>query len=144
VKHEINQLSGVFKTMTKIPAELLYTKEHEWVRQEDGVVRIGITDYAQEELHEIVMVELPSVGTTVKAGEVFGTVDSVKATSELFSPISGEVTEVNEKLEEAPELVNNDPYGDGWMVAIKSSDPNELKSLLGADGYKKFIEELGK
>jgi glycine cleavage system H protein len=130
--------------MTKIPAELLFTKEHEWIRQEDGVVRIGITDYAQEELHEIVMVELPSVGTAVKAGEVFGTVDSVKATSEIFSPIAGEVTEINEKLEEAPELVNNDPYGEGWMVAIKVSDPNELTSLLSADGYKKFIEELGK
>jgi glycine cleavage system H protein len=88
------------------------------------------------------MVELPSVGTAVKAGEVFGTVDSVKATSELFSPITGEVAEINEKLEEAPELVNNDPYGDGWMVAIKSSDPNELKSLLSADDYKKFIETL--
>lgn len=130
--------------MTKIPAELLYTKEHEWVRQEDGVVRVGITDYAQEELHEIVMVELPSVGTTVEAGEAFGTVDSVKATSELFSPISGEVTEVNEKLDEAPELVNNDPYGDGWMVVIKGSNPNDLKSLLSADDYKKFVEELAK
>ncbi|MFX0078037.1 MAG: glycine cleavage system protein GcvH [Candidatus Hermodarchaeota archaeon] len=129
--------------MTKIPAELLYTKEHEWVRQVDGVVRVGITDYAQEELHEIVMVELPSVGTAVEAGEAFGTVDSVKATSELFSPLAGEVTEVNEKLEEAPELVNNDPYGEGWMVAIKVSDPNELKSLLSADDYKRFIEELG-
>ncbi len=137
-------MSGVFKTLTKIPAELLYTKEHEWVRQEAGVVRVGITDYAQEELHEIVMVELPSAGTTVEVGEAFGTVDSVKATSELFSPISGEVTEVNEKLDEAPELVNNDPYGDGWMVVIKGSNPNDLKSLLSADDYKKFVEELGK
>ena len=130
--------------MTKVPSELLYTKEHEWVRQEDGLVRVGITDYAQEELHEIVMVELPSVGTKVKTGDVFGTVDSVKATSELFSPISGEIVEANEKLEEAPELVNNDPYGEGWMVAIKSSAPDELKGLLSAADYEKFIEGLGK
>lgn len=130
--------------MSKIPADLLYTKEHEWVRQEDGIVRVGITDYAQEELHEIVMVELPSVGTAVKANEVFGTVDSVKATSELFSPVSGEVVEMNEKLEEAPELVNNDSYGDGWMVAIKMADPSEVKKLLNAEAYKGFIEGLAK
>jgi glycine cleavage system H protein len=130
--------------MSKIPADLLYTKEHEWVRQEDGLVRVGITDYAQEELHEIVMVELPSVGTTIKANEVFGTVDSVKATSELLSPASGEVVEMNEKLEEAPELVNNDPYGDGWMVAIKLSDPDEVKNLMSAEAYKSFVEELSK
>ena len=108
--------------MTKIPPELHYTKEHEWTRLEDGNIRVRITDYAQEELHEIVMVELPSVGSTVKTGEVFGTVDSVKATSDLFSPISGEVVEINDQLEEAPELVNNDPYGEGWMVVIKPSD----------------------
>ncbi len=130
--------------MSKIPADLLYTKEHEWVRQEDGVVRVGITDYAQEELHEIVMVELPSVGTAVKANEVFGTVDSVKATSELFSPVSGEVVEMNEKLEEAPELVNNDPYGDGWMVTIKLADPHEVKNLMNAEAYKSFLEGLTK
>ena len=130
--------------MSKIPADLLYTKEHEWVRQENGVVRVGITDYAQEELHEIVMVELPSVGTAVKANEVFGTVDSVKATSELFSPVSGEVVEMNEKLEEAPELVNNDPYGDGWMVTIKLADPNEVKNLMNAEAYKGFLEGLTK
>jgi len=130
--------------MSKIPADLLYTKEHEWVRQEDGVVRVGITDYAQEELHEIVMVELPSVGTAVKTNEVFGTVDSVKATSELFSPVSGEIVEMNEKLEEAPELVNNDPYGDGWMVTIKLADPNEVKNLMNAEAYKGFLEGLTK
>jgi glycine cleavage system H protein len=90
------------------------------------------------------MVELPSVGTAVKTNEVFGTVDSVKATSELFSPVSGEVVEMNEKLEEAPELVNNDPYGDGWMVAIKPADPDEVKGLMNADAYKSFVEELSK
>lgn len=130
--------------MTKIPPELHYTKEHEWTRLEDGNIRVGITDYAQEELHEIVMVELPSVGSTVKPGEVFGTVDSVKATSDLFSPISGEVVETNDQLEEAPELVNNDPYGEGWMVVIKPSDPKELDGLMTADAYKKFIEGLAK
>jgi glycine cleavage system H protein len=127
--------------MSKIPSDLVYTKEHEWVRQEKDTVRIGITDYAQEELHEIVMVELPSVGTTVKTGETFGTVDSVKATSELFSPISGEVLEINEKLEEAPELVNNDPYGEGWMIVLKPSNPDEIKDLMSSDDYSKFIAE---
>ncbi|MFW9935206.1 MAG: glycine cleavage system protein GcvH [Candidatus Thorarchaeota archaeon] len=130
--------------MSKIPADLLYTKEHEWIRQEDGIVRVGITDYAQEELHEVVMVELPAVGTAVKANEVFGTVDSVKATSELFSPVSGEVVEMNEKLEEAPELVNNDPYGEGWMITIKPSSPDEIKSLMNPDAYKTFTEGLAK
>jgi glycine cleavage system H protein len=130
--------------MSKIPADLFYTKEHEWIRQEDGVVRVGITDYAQEELHEIVMVELPAAGTTVKTNEVFGTVDSVKATSELFSPVSGEVVEMNEKLEEAPELVNNDPYGDGWMITIKLANPDDVKGLMSADDYKAFIEGLAK
>ena len=130
--------------MSKIPADLLYTKEHEWIRQEDGIVRVGITDYAQEELHEVVMVELPAVGTAVKANEVFGTVDSVKATSELFSPVSGEVVEMNEKLEEAPELVNNDPYGEGWMITIKPSNPDEIKSLMNPDAYKTFTEGLAK
>jgi glycine cleavage system H protein len=130
--------------MSKIPSDLLYTKEHEWMRQENGIVRVGITDYAQEELHEIVMVELPSAGTTIKAGDTFGTVDSVKATSELFSPVSGEVVEVNEKLEEAPELVNNEPYGDGWMIAVKLSNPDEMKAQMSPDDYKKFIADLAK
>ena len=128
--------------MSKIPSDLFYTKEHEWVRQEKDSVRVGITDYAQEELHEIVMVELPSVGTPITAGDTFGTVDSVKATSELFSPISGEVIEVNEKLEEAPELVNNDPYGDGWMIIVKPSSPEQIKDLMSPDDYSKFIAEL--
>jgi glycine cleavage system H protein len=130
--------------MSKIPPDLLYTKEHEWVRQEGDIVRVGITDYAQEELHEIVMVELPSTGTAIKANEIFGTVDSVKATSELFSPISGEIVEMNAKLEEAPELVNNDPYGEGWMITLKPADPNEMKALMNADAYKSFIEGLAK
>ena len=128
--------------MSKIPPELHYTKEHEWVRLENGNVRVGITDFAQEQLHEIVMVELPSVGTQLQTNEVFGTVDSVKATSELFSPIAGEVIEVNEQLEEAPELINNDPYGQGWMLVLKAADPKELDGLMTIENYKKFLEEL--
>jgi glycine cleavage system H protein len=127
--------------MTKIPAELKYTKEHEWTQLENGKIRVGITDYAQEELHEIVMVELPAVGTTVKMGEVFGTVDSVKATSDLFAPIDGEIVEVNEKLEEAPELVNNDPYGEGWLLVIKPVDPKQYEGLMSAEAYKQLIEK---
>lgn len=144
VKQPLTDLLGAAMIMTKIPSELFYTKEHEWMSQEGALVRVGITDYAQEELHEVVMVELPTVGTTLKMGEVFGTVDSVKATSELFSPISGEVVERNEQLEEAPELVNNDPYGKGWMIVIKPSNPSELKMLMNADAYSKFVKELAK
>ncbi|MFX1562214.1 MAG: glycine cleavage system protein GcvH [Promethearchaeota archaeon] len=128
--------------MTKIPPKLRYTKEHEWTLLEDGKIRVGITDYAQEKLHEIVMVELPSVGTKVKAGDVFGTVDSVKATSDLFAPISGEVIEVNSGLDEAPEKVNNDPYGEGWMIILKPEDNKEIEGLMTAADYEKFIEKL--
>lgn len=127
--------------MTKIPPELRYTDEHEWVRLEKGKIRVGITDYAQEKLHEIVMVELPSVGTKVKAREVFGTIDSVKATSDLFSPVSGEVIEVNSSLDEAPEKVNNDPYGDGWMIIIKPDDEKEIEKLMNAAKYQEFIKK---
>jgi glycine cleavage system H protein len=143
-KRGFNYIVEVSVKMSKIPTDLLYTKEHEWIRQEGDVMRVGITDYAQEELHEIVMVELPSTGTKVKANEVFGTVDSVKATSELFSPVSGEVVEMNEKLEEAPELVNNDPYGEGWMIVIKPADSTEIKALMKAEAYESFLAELAK
>lgn len=119
-----------------------YTKEHEWALLEDGKIRVGITDYAQEKLHEIVMVELPSVGTKVKAGDVFGTVDSVKATSDLFSPISGEVIEINTGLDEAPEKVNNDPYGEGWMIILKLNDNKEIEGLMTATDYEKLIDKL--
>ena len=131
-----------FNFMTKIPPDLRYTKDHEWSRLENGNVRIGITDYAQEELHEVVMVELPSVGDQVKANERFGTVDSVKATSDLIAPFSGEIVEVNKALEEAPELVNNDPYGEGWMIVVKPADPKDIDGLLSADAYQKFLKEL--
>jgi len=109
-----------------IPAELKYTKDHEWAKIEGDVVTIGITDYAQGELGDVVFVELPAAGDTVEKGNSFGTIEAVKAVADLFSPISGEVVEVNNLLEDAPETVNKDPYGDGWMVKIKLSDTTEL------------------
>jgi glycine cleavage system H protein len=123
----------------KIPKDLLYTEEHEWVAMEDGVATIGITDYAQGELGDVVFVELPAVGTAVKQMESFGTIEAVKAVSDLFAPVSGEVTEINEMLTDQPELVNKDPYGDGWMIKIKLSDVSELESLLKSDIYKNKI-----
>lgn len=128
--------------MSKILPELRYTKEHEWARLEAGKVRVGITDFAQKELHEIVMVELPAVGAKVKAAQKFGTVDSVKATSDIFAPVAGEVVEVNGKLEEAPELVNKDPYGQGWMIIIKPANVKELDALLTATVYQKLVKDL--
>jgi len=128
--------------MSKILPELRYTKEHEWARLEAGKVRVGITDFAQKELHEIVMVELPAVGAKVKAAQKFGTVDSVKATSDIFAPMAGEVVEVNGKLEEAPELVNKDPYGQGWMIVIKPANVKELDALLTAAAYQKLVKDL--
>jgi glycine cleavage system H protein len=124
----------------KIPENLKYTKEHEWLRVEDsstGVV--GITDYAQSELGDIVYVELPSVGREVKQLEAFGTIEAVKTVSDLYSPVSGEVIEINEKLKDSPELINQDPYGEGWIIKIKLSDPNEINNLLSADDYRKLI-----
>jgi glycine cleavage system H protein len=128
--------------MSKILPELRYSKEHEWARLEAGKVRVGITDFAQKELHEIVMVELPAVGVKLKASQKFGTVDSVKATSDIFAPVAGEVVEVNGKLEEAPELVNKDPYGQGWMIVIKPVDAKEFDALLTATAYTKLVKGL--
>jgi len=128
--------------MSKILPELRYTKEHEWARLDAGKVRVGITDYAQKELHEIVMVDLPAVGTKLKAAQKLGTVDSVKATSDIFAPVTGEVAEVNGKLEEAPELVNKDPYGQGWMIVIKPANVKELDALLTAAAYQKLVKDL--
>jgi glycine cleavage system H protein len=119
------------------PTDLRYTKEHEYVKQsdDDGVVIVGITDFAQSELGDIVYVELPKAGDTVAANEVFGTVEAVKAVSELFSPLSGEVVEVNERLDQEPNLVNSDPYGDGWMLKIRLTNPEEMDSLMSAEDY---------
>lgn len=122
-----------------IPTNLKYTKEHEWVRVEGDEAYVGITDYAQSELGEIVFVEVETVGETLDQGEVFGTVEAVKTVSDLFIPVSGEVLEFNEELEDAPELVNDDPYGRGWMVKISVTDASQLESLLSAEAYKELI-----
>jgi glycine cleavage system H protein len=121
------------------PADLKYTREHEWVRDNgDGTVTVGITDFAQSELGDIVFVELEPEGEEFDQDEVFGTVEAVKTVSELFAPISGEIVEINAALEDDPELVNNDPYGDGWMVKVRVADASELDGLLSADDYKEI------
>jgi glycine cleavage system H protein len=127
--------------MSHVPAELKYSKEHEWVKVEGNQARIGITDFAQDELGDIVFVELPEVGTEVKANETFGTVESVKTVSDLFAPVSGKVVAVNESLADAPEAVNSSPYGDGWMIVVEMSNPDELNDLLDAEAYEKHISE---
>ncbi len=120
------------------PVDLLYTKEHEWVKVEGDVATVGITDYAQGELGDVVFVELPEVGAGTKQMESFGTIEAVKAVSDMFAPVSGEITEINDKLADEPEIINRDPYGEGWMVKIKLSDKAELDSLLKADAYKEL------
>jgi len=122
-----------------VPENLKYTNEHEWIKVEGDTAVVGITDYAQHELGEIVFVEVETVGETLKAGEVFGTVEAVKTVSELFLPVGGEILDFNSDLENAPELVNDDPYGKGWIVKIKISDVSELEQLLTAEEYKKLI-----
>jgi glycine cleavage system H protein len=121
-----------------IPDDLKYTKSHEWVRIEDGTATIGITDHAQEELGDVVFVELPDEGTTIEAGDSFGTVESVKAVSDLYTPVGGEVVEVNSSLEDAPEKINDDPYGEGWIVKLSTS---EVADLLSPEEYEKVVEE---
>lgn len=124
-----------------IPSDLKYTQEHEWVRDNgDGTVTVGITDFAQSELGDIVFVELEPEGFEFDKEEVFGTVEAVKTVSELFAPVAGEIAEVNEELEDDPEMVNNDPYGSGWMVKIKVSDPSQIEELLSADDYQDVID----
>lgn len=127
--------------MSEIPKELLYTETHEWVAIEDGIATCGITDFAQDQLGDIVYVELPEVGSAVVAGEVCGVIESVKAASDLYAPVSGEVVEVNQDLTDAPELINKDPYGDGWLFRVKMSDPSETDALLDAVRYEKFVVE---
>ena len=127
--------------MTKIPQDLRYTEEHEYVKEtgDAGVVLIGITDFAQGELGDVVFVELPKVGSQYARMDVFGTIEAVKAVSELFSPLSGEVVEINERLDQEPALVNTDPYGDGWMIKLRVSDGAELAQLLDADSYEQKV-----
>jgi glycine cleavage system H protein len=122
-----------------VPANLKYTKEHEWIRIEGDVAYVGITDYAQSELGEIVFVEVETVGETLKEGEVFGTVEAVKTVSDLYLPIDGEIIEFNENLMDAPELVNDDPYNDGWMVKVAVSDATQVDNLLSATDYETLI-----
>ena len=123
-----------------VPEDLKYTKSHEWVRIESGVATLGITEHAQDELGDVVFVELPEQGTTFEAGDSFGTVESVKAVSDLYTPVGGEVSEVNSALEDAPEKINEDPYGDGWIVKLNSSGEGDL---LSAADYEKLLEEEG-
>jgi glycine cleavage system H protein len=123
------------------PDDLLYTKEHEWIRLSDNVGTIGITDFATKELGEVVYVELPKVGDKFKAGDAFGNVESVKAVSELFLPCTGEVIEVNEDLGNAPELLNEDPYGKAWLVQIRLKDPSETADLMSAEEYGEYTKE---
>jgi glycine cleavage system H protein len=125
----------------ELPSGLKYSREHEWVRVEENTALIGITDFAQAELGDVVYVELPEVGLEVEANNTFGVVESVKAVSDLFAPVSGVVTEVNTTLEDEPELVNSDPYEDGWMIRVEMKDESELNELLEADSYRAFTEE---
>ena len=124
-----------------IPENLLYTKEHEWIRVEGDAAVVGITDYAQGELGDVVFVELPENGGEVKQSEPFGTIEAVKAVSELFSPVSGTVSDVNSMIEDDAGIINRDPYGEGWMIKIKMSDTAELEKMLKPDQYKQLIEE---
>jgi glycine cleavage system H protein len=123
------------------PDELLYTREHEWARKKGGNLVVGITDFAQDQLGDVVFVELPDVGDPVKKGESFGVVESTKAVSELFAPITGKVVEVNDPLSDAPETINEDPYEEGWMIVIEPADPKDVEALMDAKAYKAFIEE---
>ncbi|QKS72217.1 glycine cleavage system protein GcvH [Paenalkalicoccus suaedae] len=124
-----------------VPKDFKYSEEHEWVKQEGESVRIGITDFAQDELGDIVFVELPEVGDEVKADEPFGSVESVKTVSELYAPVSGKVVEINEELEDSPELVNESPYEKAWMIVVEPSDSGELDKLMDAEAYEQLIDE---
>ena len=126
--------------MSNLPEDLLYSEEHEWIKKEGDKVRIGITDFAQSELGDIVFVELPEEGDDMTAGESFGSVESVKTVSELYAPISGTVVEANEDLDDTPEAVNESPYENAWMVVVELSDESELDKLMTAEQYKAFIE----
>lgn len=129
--------------MSEIPSSLRYSEEHEYIREseEEGVVSIGITDFAQGELGDVVYVELPQPGDRYARMDSFGTIEAVKAVSELYSPVAGEIVEVNEALEDDPALVNTDPYGEGWMVRLRVDDPTQLDELLSADDYRKLVGE---
>lgn len=127
--------------MSEIPGDLKFLKSHEWARvEDDGLVRVGISDHAQGQLGDVVYVELPEIGASVQAGNGVATVESVKAASDIYSPVSGEIVEVNERLADKPETINEDAYGEGWLFAVKPSDRSELDGLLDADAYAEQIE----
>jgi glycine cleavage system H protein len=123
------------------PEDYLYTKDHEWIIVQDNIGTIGITDYAQHELGDVVYIDLPEVGDTFEANDPFGSVESVKAVSEIFCPVSGEITEVNSKLEESPEAINESPHQKAWLVKIRLSNPEELKELLSSEEYEEYLQE---
>ena len=130
---------------TEVPDDLYYTKEHEWLKIEKDTCRVGVTDYAQKSLHEVVYVDLPNLGKVLTQNALFGTVESVKAVSELYSPVSGEVVTRNEQLADSPELINQQPYGAGWILVVKPSRlQDDLKALLSAEAYAKFLQEVTK
>lgn len=126
-----------------VPRELRYSKEHEWLKLEGGRGRIGITDFAQQSLGDVVFVELPEVGQKLAAGDAFGVVESVKAASDCYTPVAGTVVAVNEALPDDPQLINQDPYGDGWMMEVELADPAEVENLMTAEDYEKLIQEGG-
>ncbi len=127
--------------MSNVPAELKFLSSHEWVLVEDGIATIGVSDHAQELLGDLVFVELPELESSVSAGDSVAVIESVKAASDTYAPVSGEIVEVNDELEDSPERINDDPYGDGWMYKIKMEDPDEIGDLLDAEAYTESIEE---
>ncbi len=127
--------------MADIPADLHYTKEHEWLRAKDGIFQVGITAFAVEQLGDVTMVELPEVGDDIEKEQVFGTVESVKAVSDLYAPLSGKVARINETLEDTPEAVNETPYGEGWLVEVEASEANAIEGLMDAEAYAAFCAE---
>jgi len=132
-------LRQIHNIIMNIPVELKYTKDHEWLRVEGNEAYIGITDFAQGELGDIVFIDINTLGETLSQEEVFGSIEAVKTVSDLFLPVTGEILEFNEELESSPESVNNDPYGQGWIVKVKISNPDELQSLLSADEYRALV-----
>ena len=127
--------------MASIPEDLKYTKDHEWARQREAVVVVGLTDHAQRQLGDVVYVELPNVGDRVEAGEPFGTVESVKAVSEIYAPVAGQITKVNEGLSDSPENINDEPYGDGWLIEIQMANASQVTELLTAAQYTDYIRD---
>ena len=129
--------------MTKIESDLLYTRDDEWIRMDGDVATVGVTDYAQDSLSDIVYLELPDAGDAYEEGDTFGVIESVKAAADLYMPVSGEITEVNEALVDEPEAVNEDPYGRAWMVRVRLSDKSQLDELMDADAYRAYCDERG-